>query len=54
MLQRIVVNKELEMVKQWLDVNKLSLNFDKTNFIISKSPQRSSLETVNMKIGNHQ
>ena len=32
-LQR-VVNKELKKVKVWLDINKLSLNTDKTNFII--------------------
>ena len=50
-LQRIV-NNELKKVKQWLDVNKLSLNIDKTNFIIFKSPQHSSLGTVNIKIGN--
>ena len=47
-----VVNKELKKVKLWLDVNKLSLNIDKTNFIIFKSPQRSFPETVNIKIGN--
>ena len=51
MLQGIV-NEELKKVKEWLDVNKLSLNIDKTNFIIFKSPQHSSLETVNIKIGN--
>ena len=50
-LQRIV-NNELKKVKQWHDVNKLSLNIDKTNFIIFKSPQHSSLGTVNIKIGN--
>ena len=50
-LQRIV-NNELKKVKQWLDVNKLSLNSDKTNFIIFKSPQHSSLGTANIKIGN--
>lgn len=33
-----VVNNELKKVKMWLDVNKLSLNVDKTNFIIFKSP----------------
>ena len=36
------VNKELKKVKMWLDVNKLSLNIDKTNFIIFKSPSTSS------------
>ena len=33
---QIVVNKELKTVKMWLDVNKLSLNIDKTNFVIVK------------------
>ena len=46
-----VVNKELRKVKMWLEVNKLSLNIDKTNFIIFKSPQHSSSETVSIKIG---
>ena len=32
-----VVNKEWQKVKMWLDINKLSLNIDKTNFIIFKS-----------------
>ena len=48
----LVYREELKKVKEWLDVNKLSLNIDKTNFIIFKSPQHSSLETVNIKIGN--
>ena len=39
-------------MKMWLDVNKLSLNIDKTNFIIFKSPQRFSPETATTKIGN--
>ena len=41
-------------MKMWLDVNKLSLDIDKTNFIfmIFKSPQHSSAETGNIKIGN--
>ena len=50
-LQR-TVNKELRKVKLWLDVNKLSLNIDKTNFIIFKSPHHPSSETVSIKIGN--
>ena len=50
-LQR-VINKELKIVKTWLDVNKSSLNIDKTNCIIFKSPQHSSSETVSIKIGN--
>ena len=51
LLQR-TVNKELIKVKMWLDINKLSLNIDKTNFIILKSPQHSSSEIINIKIGN--
>ena len=46
-----VVNKELKKVKKWLDVNKLSLNIDKTNFIMFKSPQHTCPESVNIKIG---
>ena len=51
LLQR-TVDKELKKVKMWLDINKLSLNIDKTNFIIFKSPQHSSSEIINIKIGN--
>ena len=51
LLQR-TVNNELKKVKIWLDVNKLSLNIDKTNFIIFKSPQHSSSQIINVKIGN--
>ena len=29
-----IVNKELKLVKKWLDANKLSLDIDKTNYII--------------------
>ena len=47
-----VVNKELKKVKIWLDVNKLSLNIDKTNFIIFKSPRHFSPDKVSIKIGN--
>ena len=36
----------------WLDVNKLSLNIDKTNFTIFKSPQHPLAEAVSIKIGN--
>ena len=46
------VNKELKKVKIWLDVNKMSLNVDKTNFIIFKSPRHPLTEAVSIKIGN--
>ena len=47
-----VVNTELKKVKTWLDVNRLSLNMDKTSFIIFKSPQHHLTEAVNIKVGN--
>ena len=47
-----VVNKELKKVKLWLYVNKVSLNIEKPNFIIFKSPQHSSPETAGIKLGN--
>ena len=46
-----VVNNELKHVKKWLDVNKLALNVDKTNFIIFHSRQHSLNKSVNIKIG---
>ena len=51
MLQKLV-NKELRKVKMWLDVNKLSLNICKTNFVIFKSPKHSTHQTMNIKMGN--
>ena len=47
-----VVNEELKKVKMWLDVNKLSLNIDKSNFIIFKSPRHFSPENSTIEIGN--
>ena len=46
------VNNELKKVKVWLDVNKLSLNIDKTNFIIFKSTHNPCSQIINIKIGN--
>ena len=46
-----VVNNELKHIKKWLDVNKLALNVDKTNFIIFHSRQHSLSKSVNIKIG---
>ena len=46
------VKKEMKKVKIWLDANKLALNSNKTSFIIFKSPQKSSSDTVSIKIGN--
>ena len=51
LLQR-TVNKELKKVKMWLDMKKLSLDIDKTNFIILKSPEHPLAEAVSIKFGN--
>ena len=47
-----VVNKELKQVKKWLDVNKLAINVEKTNFVIFHSVQTSLEDIINIKIGN--
>ena len=44
-----VVNSELKKVKIWCDVNRLSINFTKTNFMIIKSSKKKDNE-VNIKI----
>ena len=46
-----VVNKELRLVKKWLHANKLSLNIDKTNYIIFHSSYVNVLPGSNIKIG---
>ena len=42
----------MKKVKIWLDANNLAFNINKTSFIIFKSPQNSSSDTVSIKIGN--
>ena len=44
------VNKELSKLYLWLDVNRLSLNIDKTNFIIFHPFNKPSKKQVTMKI----
>ena len=44
-----VINSELKKVKVWCDVNRLSINFSKTNFMIVKSPKKKE-EPVNITI----
>ena len=46
-----VVNKELRLVKKWLDANKLSLNIDKTNYIIFHSSSFNVPSGSDIKIG---
>ena len=44
-----IVNSELKKVKMWCDVNRLSINFTKTNFMIIKSSKKKD-DQVNIKI----
>ena len=44
-LQKIM-NRELKKVRKWLDANRLSLNIDKTNFVVFYSPQIKLVEPV--------
>ena len=43
------LNEELDKLNQWLQLNRLSLNVDKTNFVIFHPPQRKILP-FNLKI----
>ena len=45
------VNNELKYVKRWLDANKLSLNIDKTNFVIFHSSRNPIPLNIAIKIG---
>ena len=49
-----IVNKELRSIKRWLDANKLSLNIDKTNYIIFHSSSRNVPSDSTIKIGKKQ
>ena len=49
-----IVNKELRLVKKWLDANKLSLNIDKTNYIIFHSSSSNVPSGSDIKIGKKQ
>ena len=45
------MNSELEKVKEWCNVNKLSINMSKTNFMIIKSTRKKDMP-VNIQIRN--
>ena len=45
------LNVELEKVSQWLFANKLSLNIEKTSFVVFHSPQRIA-HKLNLSISN--
>ena len=44
-----LINSELEKVKEWCDVNKLSINLSKTNYMIIKSSRKPS-ENIEIKL----
>ena len=46
------INEELANIHTWLCANKLSLNIDKTNFVIFHSPQRTIHQNINLEINN--
>jgi hypothetical protein len=47
-----IANRELESVSLWFKVNKLSLNLDKTNFILFRSHRKSSPGEIKVCIDN--
>ena len=49
-----IVNYNLKMVSDWLMVNKVSLNIDKTNFIIFHPPQKVKGHIVKLIISNRE
>ena len=46
------LNVELEKISQWLYANKLSLNIEKTSFVVFHSPQRRIAHKLNLSIPN--
>ena len=44
-----LINSELEKVKEWCDVNKLSINLSKTNYMMIKSSRKTS-ENIEIKL----
>ena len=46
----INLNVELGKVSQWLYANKLSLNIEKTSFVVFHSPQRRIAHKLNLSI----
>ena len=52
MLLKTAVNVELGKVSQWLFANKLSVNIEKTSFVVFHSPQRRIAHKLNLSISN--
>ena len=47
-----VINKELNKLNLWLNVNRLSLNIDKTNYIIFHPCNKPIKKRITIKINN--
>ena len=45
------MNRELKKVRKWLDANRLSLNINKTNFVVFHSPQIKLVGPVVIRFG---
>ena len=48
-LLELQMNLELKRVKEWCDINKLSMNLKKSNYMIVKSPRKKNTN-VNINI----
>ena len=49
-LLRKNINTDLRLIFQWLCANRLSVNVDKTDFIVFKSPRKSLKERITLKL----
>ena len=49
----IHLNEQLCKVGQWLRVNKLSLNVDKSNFVVFHPPQKKVCYSINLLINDN-
>lgn len=47
------MNEELVKISTWLQLNKLSLNLTKTNFMLFKSSRKKVTKTLDIKIKDH-
>ena len=47
-----LINQELKKVKEWCDINRLSINFKKTNYMIIKSAKKKMANSFKVKMPN--
>ena len=45
------MNREPRHVKKWIEVNKLAVNIEKTNFVVFHSPAKKLPEPIILKFG---